>query len=58
MCTQFVFVVVGCVILCVFSLLLLVIYFWFCSWSDNEWVTEIVLVCQQQEEEADLSTKM
>lgn len=58
MCMQFVFVVVGCVILCVFSLPLLVIYFWFCLWSDNESVTEIVLVCQQQEEEADPSTKM
>ena len=58
MCTQFVFVVVGCVILCVSSLPLLVIYFWFCLWSDNESVTEIVLVCQQQEEEADPSTKM
>ena len=52
------FVVVGCVILCVFSLPLLVIYFWFCLWSDNESVTEIVLVCRQHEEEADLSTKM
>ena len=51
---QFVFAVVGCVILCVFSLLLLVIYFWFCLWSDNESVTEIVVFCQQAEEEAEL----
>ena len=48
------FVVVGCVILCVFSLPLLVIYFWFCLRSDNESVTEIVVFCQQAEEEAEL----